>query len=432
MASEWATVPLGSLVEPDRGISYGIVQPGTPVVDGVPIVRVSDVRDGRIATSAPLRVARNVEAAYTRTRLVGGELLLTLVGTVGESAVVPLALAGWNTARAVAVIPVRKDVGAYWVKLALEAPKVRETINSRLNTTVQATLNLGDVAQLPVVMPPKRVRETIADILGALDDKIELNRRMNATLEAMARALFQSWFVDFDPVRAKMAGREPAGMDAATAALFPAALQESELGPIPAGWRVATVGEVVECVGGSTPSTKEEKYWHPAIHAWATPKDLSRLESSVLLATERRISDAGLEKISSGLLPAGIVLLSSRAPVGYLAIAHCPVAINQGFIALLPNARLSAPFLLNWCRANMGEIEGRATGTTFPEISKTSFRAIKMIAPAEDVVNAFTASVSKFYSRIASNCRESAALTTMRDALLPKLLSGELDVAGVG
>src|SRR5574337_872428 len=153
MAGEWESVPLDSLIEPTRGISYGIVQPGTPVVDGVPIVRVSDVRDGRIAVSDPLRVAPAIEAAYARTRLTGGELLLTLVGTVGETAVVPDSLAGWNTARAVAVIPVRPDVGAYWVKLALHSPEVRHIIDSRLNTTVQATLNLRDVAQLPIVVP---------------------------------------------------------------------------------------------------------------------------------------------------------------------------------------------------------------------------------------------------------------------------------------
>ena len=147
-------------------------------------------------------------------------LLLTLVGTVGETAVVPPSLAGWNTARAVGVIPVRKEIGAYWVKLALGAPSVREIIDSRLNTTVQATLNLGEVAKLPIVLPPIREREAIAHILGTLDDKIELNRRMNETLEAIARALFKSWFVDFDPVRAKAERRDP-GLPKPLADLFP-------------------------------------------------------------------------------------------------------------------------------------------------------------------------------------------------------------------
>src|SRR6266513_3677579 len=122
MGVEWETVPLEELVESDRGISYGIVQPGPAVADGVPIVRVTDVRDGRVSTEDPLRVSSQIEGSYTRTRLRGGELLLTLVGTVGETAVVPESMKGWNVARAVAVIPVRRDVGAYWVQAALKAP----------------------------------------------------------------------------------------------------------------------------------------------------------------------------------------------------------------------------------------------------------------------------------------------------------------------
>lgn len=252
MAREWATVPLESLIEPNRGISYGIVQPGVHIDDGVPIVRVTDVRNGRIAISDPLKVSPTVEAAYARTRLQGGELLLTLVGTVGEAAVVPKYLAGWNTARAVAVIPVRQDVGSYWVKLALQSPVVRQIINSRLNTTVQATLNLRDVAQLPIVLPPAPEQRAIAHILGTLDDKIELNRRTSETLEAMARALFKSWFVDFDPVRAKAEGRDP-GLPKPLADLFPARLVDSELGEIPEGWNVRCVDDEFDLTMGQSP-----------------------------------------------------------------------------------------------------------------------------------------------------------------------------------
>ena len=116
-----------------------------------------------------MRVAPHIEAAHARTRLTGGELLLTLVGTVGEAAVVPAELAGWNVARAVAVIPVREDVGSYWIKIALEESTVRELIYGRLNTTVQATLNLKDVGQLPILMPSKDEREAIAAVIGTLE-----------------------------------------------------------------------------------------------------------------------------------------------------------------------------------------------------------------------------------------------------------------------
>ena len=436
MAGEWGTVPLDSLIEPNRGISYGIVQPGGPVVDGVPIVRVSDVRDGRVAVSAPLRVAPAIEAAYARTRLAGGELLLTLVGTVGETAIAPASLAGWNTARAVAVIPVRKEVGAYWVKLALQAPGVREIIYSRLNTTVQATLNLGDVAKLPIVMPPIGERKAIAHILGTLDDKIELNRRMSETLEAMARALFKSWFVDFDPVRAKIEGRWQRGQSLPGLPphlydLFPDRLVNSELGEIPQGWEVKAIGDLAEIVGGSTPSTVQPAYWDDGIHCWATPKDLSALTTPVLLNTERCVTDAGLAQISSGLLPKGTVLLSSRAPIGYLAIAEVPVAINQGFIAMKPRTGVPNLFLLLWARAAHEDILARANGSTFLEISKANFRPLRVVGSPLSVLNAFDRIARPLYERIVSIVRESSALAAMRDTLLPELISGELCVPDI-
>jgi len=407
---EWEVAPLGDLVEPTRGISYGIVQPGSPVPDGVPIVRVSDVRNGRIAVGDPLRVAESIEAAYARTRLRGGELLLTLVGTVGETAVVPPALAGWNTARAVAVIPVRGEIGAYWVQIALRSPVVQELIGSRLNTTVQATLNLRDVAELPIVLPPPRERDAIARVLRPLDDKIELNRRMNETLDAIARALFKSWFIDFEPVRAKAEGRDT-GLPKPIADLFPNRLVDSELGEIPEGWDVATVAALANVVGGSTPSTANPAFWQDGQHYWATPKDLSTLSTPVLLNTERKITDAGVAQISSGLLPPGTVLLSSRAPIGYLAIAQIPVAINQGFIALIPSRGVSNLFLLLWAEWAHDEIVSRANGSTFLEISKANFRPIPIARPPTPIFAAFDKFVGPLFARVVSNERQCCTLT---------------------
>ncbi len=293
------------------------------------------------------------------------------------------------------------------------------------------SLNQEILGRVPIVVPPLAVQNAISLVLGSLDDKIELNRRMNATLEAMARALFQSWFVDFDPVRAKLDGRAPSGLDAEAAAQFPAAFENSHLGLIPRGWSIRLVGDVVECVGGGTPSTTEAKYWQGGTHAWTTPRDFSSLEAPILLETDRRITDEGIARISSGLLPAGTLLLSSRAPVGYLAIAAMPVAINQGFIALKGNEQASNLFMLNWCQSNMAEIESRATGTTFAEISKRNFRPIPMVLPPTELMAAFTDRVAPHYEAISSNLRQSRTLATLRDTLLPKLLSGELRVTGI-
>ena len=249
-------------------------------------------------------------------------------------------------------------------------------------------LNRENAHSIEITVPSLELQNKIASHLSVLDDKIEVNQRINATLEAMARALFQSWFIDFDPVRAKLDGNKPIGIDELTANLFPDTFQDSELGNIPKGWAIKPVGEVVDCVGGGTPSTADLKYWAGGTHHWTTPKDFSSLQSPILLNTDRKLTDAGIAKISSGLLPAGTLLLSSRAPVGYLAIASMPVAINQGFIALKCNEYASNYFMLNWCQSNMPEIESRATGTTFAEISKQNFRPIRVVLPSKNLMSA--------------------------------------------
>ena len=314
---------------------------------------------------------------------------------------------------------------AYW--LLANKPDLLATVDHAGHGT--GRLVTDTLKEKPVQLPPLAEQKAIAAVLGALDDKIELNRQMNATLEAMARALFQSWFVDFDPVRAKLDGRPPAALDPAIAALFPASFQDSEAGHIPKGWTIQPVGEVVACVGGGTPSTADPKYWEGGTHHWTTPKDFSSLQAPVLLDTDRKLTDAGIAKISSGLLPAETLLLSSRAPVGYLAIAAMPVAINQGFIAMKCNDRGSNFFMLNWCQTNMAEIESRATGTTFAEISKQNFRPIRVVLPPKELMAAFTAKVAPLYAQITANLHQSRTLATLRDTLLPKLLSGEISVS---
>jgi restriction endonuclease S subunit len=312
----------------------------------------------------------------------------------------------------------------YWL---LRTPQYRTYCRLRANGTTNLSLSREDFLSFPVPEFNTQ-RALLVQLLQALEDKIELNRRMNETLEEMARALFKSWFVDFDPVRAKMEGRQPAGMDDETAALFPDSFEDSALGEIPKGWSIASIGEAVKVVGGGTPSTKESSFWDGGVHCWATPKDLSKLQSSVLLDTERKVTDAGLAKISSGLLPVGTVLLSSRAPVGYLAVARVPMAVNQGFIAMLCDGPLTTYYVLHWARINVERIKGRAGGTTFPEISKKNFRPMSVLVPPDEVLFAFEKQEILLYDRMSANLRQSATLAAIRGTLLPKLLSGEVRV----
>ena len=424
MAGEWETVALDSLVEPNRGISYGIVQPGAPVADGVPIVRVSDVRGGRVAVSAPLRVAPAIEAAYARTRLSGGELLLTLVGTVGEAAVVPAALAGWNTARAVAVIPVRKDVGAYWVQLALRAPGVRAIIDSRLNTTVQATLNLGDVAQLPIVLPPIREREAIAHILGTLDDKIELNRRMNETLEAMARALFKSWFVDFDPVRAKAEGRDP-GLPQPLADLFPDSFEDSELGGIPKGWRAVPLPDVIDV----NPTRALRKGVEAPYLDMPNMPTRGHSPDDVV----DRAFGSGMRFTNGDTLVARITPCLENGKTAFVDFLEAG-QVGWGsteYIVLRPKPPLPDEFA--YCLARAAEFRDFAiqsmTGSSGRQrVPAESLSHFRVVATPKPIADLFGRSIKPLFARTSAATKERRTLAALRDVLLPKLISGELRV----
>jgi type I restriction enzyme, S subunit len=290
--------------------------------------------------------------------------------------------------------------------------------------SAQPSLNRNHLYGIPVNVPQPPEQRRIAELLGSLDDRIELTRRMNATLEAMARTIFRDWFVGFGPTRAKMDGRPPYLVPDLWA-LFPETLDADGK---PKGWEASTIGEEVTVVGGTTPSTKEPAYWNGTLH-WATPKDLSTLAVPVLLDTERRVTTEGLSQIGSGLLPVGSVLLSSRAPIGYLAVNLMPTAINQGFIGMVCDKRLSNIFVWLWTKMNMEVILQKANGSTFQEISKSNFRPIPVVVPSTAALKAFESTVRPLWDRLCANVREQGSLAATRDLLLPRLMSGQLRIA---
>ncbi|MEU6203330.1 restriction endonuclease subunit S [Micromonospora musae] len=285
---------------------------------------------------------------------------------------------------------------------------------------------------LPVPCFSRVEQDAIAEILGSLDDKIELNRETNQTLIAVAQAIFRAWFIDFEPVRAKMAGATGfRDMPSDVFSQLPERLTGGILGDVPDGWSVTSIGELVEVVGGATPSTSNPHFWQGGQNPFCTPKDMAKLAAPILLDTERHITQAGMERISSRQLPAGTVLMSSRAPIGYLALAATPVSVNQGVIAMLAG-RLPNSYMLLWAEANMEAIKSRAGGSTFAEISKRSFRTIPAVRPDDATLRAFDIVAKPIFDLIAENERESVTLAAIRDTMLPKLLSGEAQAGETG
>ena len=420
----WKDVPLGNLVD----IYDGPHATPRKTPTGPVFLGISNLASGRLDLKQTDHLSETDYLRWTRrVTPTPNDIVFSYETRIGEAAIIPSGLRACLGRRMGLLRPRDGAIDARFLLYAFLGEGFQSTLRSRtVHGSTVDRIPLIEMDSFPIYVPQSITEQrAIAHILGTLDDKIELNRRMNATLEAMARARFKSWFVDFDPVRAKMEGRDT-GLPKNIADLFPDRLVESEVGGIPDGWEVSEIGAEVDAVGGATPSTKEPAYWYGGQHHWATPKDLSKLLSPVLLGTDRKITDAGVQKISSGLLPAGTVLLSSRAPIGYLAITQVPTAVNQGFIAMICRKRLAALFVLSWCYENLERIENISGGSTFAEISKKVFRSLPVAVPPKRILGVYDKTSRSLYDRVVSNTRESALLVSLRDALLPKLLSANL------
>jgi type I restriction enzyme S subunit len=411
----WKGAPLSELISEGRGICYGIVQPGEDMPTGIPIIRVNNIRNGIINTDAVMRVSSDIESQYARSRLQGGEVLITLVGTVGEIAIVPPELKDWNVARAVGVIPVNKEIGPYWIKYSLATGISRSHFESRVNTTVQTTLNLRDLSCLRIPLPSRDERRSILGVLQALDDKIDLNRHMNKTLEVMGRAIFKDWFVDFGPVRAKMEGRAPSGLTSDIVGLFPDRLDDEGN---PEGWHVGPVGKNFSLTMGQSPPgntyNKDGK---------GLPLYQGRTDFGFRYPTRRvfTTSPTRLAKIDD-------TLVSVRAPVGDLNMAWEPCCVGRGVAAIRHNSgsRSFTYYAMDSIRDDLKAFEH--TGTVFGAINKDHFGKLKVCAPTPRVVELFERTVGPFDDLIRVNEGESASLTALRDLLLPQLMSGKIRV----
>ena len=292
----------------------------------------------------------------------------------------------------------------------LRSKYFRKEISKYATMTTRASLNIAAINSLTVNLPPYEEQRSIAAILKPLDTKIENNLAMNKTLEAMAMALYKHWFVDFGPFQ-------------------DGHFIDSELGLIPEGWEVKPIGDLIETIGGGTPKTKVLDYWEGGTINWYSPTDLTRSNSLYSMGSAKQITPLGLQKSSAKLFPAGSLLMSSRATIGALAINRKEACTNQGFITMIPNDDVCVYQLHGWTVQNMGLILSKANGSTFKEISKTNFRSLPIVTgeKAED----YKSQVSSYYQKIENNLLEIESLTSLRDTLLPKLISGEVRVKDI-
>jgi type I restriction enzyme S subunit len=359
---------------------------------------------------------------------------------IGKTAVVPKEILPANTNQAVGIV--RLDITRAhprFIDYFLRNPSYNLFLNNLVSQSAQPNLNLAEIRNLPIALPPLAEQKAIAAVLGALDDKIELNRRMNATLEAMARALFQSWFIDFDPVRhnadrdqnqpSPVASRHPLPLGEGSVEefdrLFPATFQDSPLGHIPKGWDTGSILRQADLLSGGTPKTDVPNYWNGDV-PWASAKDVSQCGEAFLVSTERTITKQGADESSTKIIPANATVVVARgATTGRLTMFGHEMAMNQTCYGL--SSKVGAPFAL-YCNVRhfIERLVQGGHGSIFDTITTSTFEATAVLLAPKEVLLAFDKHVTPLFLQVHANIHQSRTLATLRDTLLPKLLSGEL------
>ena len=406
---EWKEVTLGDLCEISSSKRIFAKEYQS---DGVPFYRGKEIiaKQKGNAISNELFISRNryeeIKARYGVPQQ--RELLLTSVGTLGVPYVIKEEEFYF------------KDGNLTWFRhfngLDVEylyywflSPYGKNEINTKAIGSTQKALTIDSLSKFDIKIPANLDdQRRIASILSSLDRKIELNNKINADLEEMAQAIFKNWFVDFEPFK-------------------DGKFVDSEFGMIPEGWKVGRLDEIADVVGGSTPSKAKPEYYTQKGIAWLTPKDLSNHPAVYTSRGVIDITEEGYNSTSTKLMPKGTILFTSRAPIGYISIAQNDICTNQGFKSLVPK-KAGTCFLYCFLKYVTPEIENKSTGSTFKEASGSLMKSLQVIMPEQKVFEDFETIVSPLFARIESLEKENSCLSLLRDTLLPRLMSGELEV----
>ena len=289
---------------------------------------------------------------------------------------------------------------------------MRDRLRAVASGAATPIINKSVFGSLEVNIPDRKVQTHIGDYLKAFDDLIQNNRRRTEILEEMARLLYREWFVQF---------RFPGHEDVE--------LVDSDLGTVPDGWEVARVVDALETVGGGTPSKQVEDYWLDGEILWFTPTDLTRAASPYVFESGSKITELGLKKSSAKLFPAGSVMMTSRATIGVVSISTTKASTNQGFITCVPSERLTSSYIYHWLKDNVNLFLNLAGGATFKELRKSTFRELLILVPSGQQMEEFEGQVGPMMALIRNLLRQNEFLREARDLLLPRLVSGELDVS---
>ena len=299
-------------------------------------------------------------------------------------------------------------VDSEFVYYYFNSPRFRRMMLAISNGVAAFGVRGSDLAKLEIEVPPISDQKAIVTILGALDDKIELNLQMNKTLEEMAMTLYKHWFVDFGPFK-------------------DGKFVDSELGAIPEGWKVKSMLAEIDLLSGGTPKTKVESYWNGDVD-WVSAKDIGEYGQAYITNTERNITELGVQKSAAKILPPDTVVVVARGSVGKYGITATPMAINQSCYGLYSKGNMSQAIVYLLVSNLISYFQSRAYGSVFDTITTSTFSATKIAVPPEHVLGGITPKIDELFELIKANSKEVNTLSSLRDLLLPKLISGEIRV----
>ena len=412
--SEWKEVRLGDYIKDIAAGPFGsnlkvscFVDKGFPIIDG------ANLKSFKVTDNITKYVTEEKARSLYRSIAKRGDIIVTISGNVGQIAYIPYDseykeyLVSQRQFRVtIDDTSINVPFLIYYFHTRIGQSKILSFANQVGVPALSQPLK--NFRNITISIPEIKEQKKIASILSSLDSKIENNRKICANLEAQAQALFKHWFIDFAPFK-------------------DGKFVESELGRIPEGWRVGKLSCLGDIIGGATPSKSEESYYcQDGIH-WLTPKDLS---NNCLKFTSRGETDITLEgymSCSAKILPRGSVLFSSRAPIGYLTISKNEICTNQGFKSIIPRYAGTA-YLYYLLKYNTKRIESMASGTTFKEASGSLMKSLPVIIPTKSYLIKFETCAKDLFEEQEVLESQISRLSTLRDTLLPKLMSGEIKV----
>lgn len=419
------------------------------VKHGTPIITVEHLGENRILHQNTPCVSDADKERLSKYHLQTGDIVFSRVGSVDRRALVRESENGWLfSGRCLRVRVDKKKIDPVYLSYFFGLENFKQYIRSIAVGATMPSINTKILSDVPIYYPKIEEQKLIANLLYTLDEKIQLNRQFNQTLEEMAQAIFKSWFVDFEPVKAKVDGQNPerAAMCAisgktdaeldqlspdqlaqlrATAALFPDELTDSELGLIPKGWEVGLIKDCcLRVESGGTPKRKESNYWNGSI-SWLSSGEVRDV---IIVDTKEKITEEGLKKSSAKLWPSGSTVVAMYgATAGQVCLLAKELSANQACCALIPKKNCQSYIFLA-ARRSIEDLSGKASGSAQQNLNKSLVSDHRVLTPTEQTLKTFEHITAPFLDGWVKNTKQNKTLAQLRDTLLPKLLSGEISV----